>query len=255
MHRHTCATLLRGDVQVVGIVIGSRSGARLRLRHLSRWVARYGILRTGGQLAARLLDRICYGRRNARALRKIVNDAENKRIIEMARIPVLRTHSYSDPDILAAIERLQPDWLVVHSPLIVGRRVRHLVRGRVLGGHPGVTPLYRGSYSAFWAILFGDTANVGWTVFLIDDGIDTGPVITQQPLQIGPEDTHMTLTWRAMAEEARAQVRVLRALDAGNAVSMAESVQASDDTYYTVPGLKDWLRYWWTTRGGIGRLR
>lgn len=54
--------------------------------------------------------------------------------------------------------------------------------------HPSLLPLHRGSSAINWAIVTGRT-ETGVTIFWPDAGIDTGPVLLQKAVPIGPDDT------------------------------------------------------------------
>jgi methionyl-tRNA formyltransferase len=243
MHRHTCATLLRAGVNVVGIVECRREGLAARVRHLNRWRQRYGLLRTVDQIVARTLYRVLRNSRDDAALARLVDAAADRQIIAASGVPVLVTDSYSRSDTFDAIRTLDPDLMVVHSPFIVGAKVRALTPGRVIGGHPGITPDFRGSYSAFWAMALARPDKVGWTVFLLDDGIDTGPILAQESLTLEPGDTHMTLSWKGMACEAAAQARLIKALDDGHPAPLRHVTDVPEDSYFSLPTTSAMYRY------------
>lgn len=54
--------------------------------------------------------------------------------------------------------------------------------------HPSLLPLHRGSSAINWAIIHG-REETGVTIFWPDEGIDTGPILLQERVPIGPEDT------------------------------------------------------------------
>lgn len=54
--------------------------------------------------------------------------------------------------------------------------------------HPSLLPKHRGRSAINHAILQGD-AETGLSIFWVDDGIDTGPVLLQKRIPIGPNDT------------------------------------------------------------------
>ncbi len=54
--------------------------------------------------------------------------------------------------------------------------------------HPSLLPRHRGPSSINWPIIQGDT-RTGLTVFWPDEGLDTGPVLLQKEVEIGPDDT------------------------------------------------------------------
>jgi methionyl-tRNA formyltransferase len=244
LHRHTCATLVRGGVHVVGIVICSRAGVRARVTFLAKWAGRYGLSRTGGQILGRLYDRAKNAGRDARVLASVVDDRANRGVIAAAGIAVVRTDSYSRSSTLDTMRRWDPDILVVHTKYIVGASVRRLAAVAVIGGHPGITPYYRGAYSPFWAVLHGRPEMVGYTVFLLNDGIDAGPILHQEPLPIAAgEDSHLTLAWKGMVRQSEAQARAIRQLDAGECLSLRPIDEIPEHSYFGPPTLGEFLRY------------
>jgi methionyl-tRNA formyltransferase len=54
--------------------------------------------------------------------------------------------------------------------------------------HPSLLPRHRGASAINWAILMGET-RTGLTIFWVDKGIDTGPILLQKEVEIGPNDT------------------------------------------------------------------
>ena len=54
--------------------------------------------------------------------------------------------------------------------------------------HPSLLPKHRGPSSINWPIIFGET-ETGLTIFWPDDGLDTGPILLQKRIPIGPDDT------------------------------------------------------------------
>lgn len=54
--------------------------------------------------------------------------------------------------------------------------------------HPSLLPLHRGSSAMNWPIIHGERES-GLTIFWPDQGVDTGPVLLQKRVSIGPDDT------------------------------------------------------------------
>ena len=54
--------------------------------------------------------------------------------------------------------------------------------------HPSLLPLHRGPSSINWAVINGDT-ETGLSIFWPDEGLDTGPILMQKRVDIGPDDT------------------------------------------------------------------
>ncbi len=54
--------------------------------------------------------------------------------------------------------------------------------------HPSILPRYRGSSAINWAVINGE-AQTGLTIFWVDEGIDTGDILLQKTVEIGPTET------------------------------------------------------------------
>lgn len=63
--------------------------------------------------------------------------------------------------------------------------------------HPSLLPLHRGSSAINWAIIHGRD-ETGLTVFWPDKGIDTGPILLQKRVPIGPDDTVGSLYFNSL---------------------------------------------------------
>ncbi len=54
--------------------------------------------------------------------------------------------------------------------------------------HPSLLPMHRGPSSINWPIILGET-KTGLSIFWPDNGLDTGPILLQKEVDIGPDDT------------------------------------------------------------------
>lgn len=54
--------------------------------------------------------------------------------------------------------------------------------------HPSLLPKYRGASAINWALIKGESVT-GLTIFWVDPGIDTGPILLQKTVTIEPDDT------------------------------------------------------------------
>lgn len=72
--------------------------------------------------------------------------------------------------------------VLANTGIIKKNIIDHVPMGIIMP-HPGILPGYRGINCTGWAILNGD--DIGVTTFLIDKGIDTGPVLLREKLDEG----------------------------------------------------------------------
>ena len=82
---------------------------------------------------------------------------------------------------------------------------------RVLNIHPSLLPAFPGTDAQRQAIQHGVKVS-GCTVHLVDEGLDSGPIVVQRTVLVAEDDTPKTLAERILAEEHRAYPEALRRL-------------------------------------------
>ena len=75
-------------------------------------------------------------------------------------------------------------------------------RNKIINIHPSLLPLFPGAHAHRDAIRAGATKS-GCTVHFVDEGIDTGPIILQESVNIDKEDTEETLAMKVLPLEHR----------------------------------------------------
>ena len=117
---------------------------------------------------------------------------------------------------LAAIETYGPD-LVVSAGLmrILPADVVRALSPRLINTHPALLPLFPGAHAVRDALAAG-AKETGVTVHVIDEGVDTGPVIRQAKVQIEPGDTETELHERIKVVERQLLVDVIRDIAENN---------------------------------------
>jgi methionyl-tRNA formyltransferase len=100
--------------------------------------------------------------------------------------------SVNATETIAAIRALSPKVVVVNGTRIIARTVLEAVPAVFLNIHAGITPKYRGTHGAYWALLNGDPDHCGVTVHIVDPGIDTGPVVAQAVIAPTIKDSFTT---------------------------------------------------------------
>lgn len=75
-------------------------------------------------------------------------------------------------------------------------------RGRILNIHPSLLPAFPGLNAQKQALDYG-VKITGCTVHLVDEGLDSGPILLQAAVPVEPGDTEETLSARILREEHR----------------------------------------------------
>ena len=96
-------------------------------------------------------------------------------------------------DLTAKIDEYAPDLVVSAGFMrIIGEEtVRHF-EGKIINTHPALLPAFPGAHAVEDALNYG-VCVTGSTVHVVDSGVDTGPIIAQQAVEVRDEDTVETL--------------------------------------------------------------
>ena len=109
-------------------------------------------------------------------------------------IPVFQPGTLRSPEAVAELRAFAPDVIVVAAyGRILPAAVLNLPRFGCLNLHPSLLPTYRGPSPVVGALLAGDDTT-GVTLMLLDEGMDTGPIIAQRTRVVAPHDDAVSLT-------------------------------------------------------------
>jgi methionyl-tRNA formyltransferase len=104
-------------------------------------------------------------------------------------IPVRQHQSMKAPEVCDEFVALNADLAILaFVTQIVPPRVFSVPRLGSICFHPSLLPKYRGASAINWALIKGE-AVTGLTLFWVDQGIDTGPILLQKEVRVEPDDT------------------------------------------------------------------
>lgn len=152
------------------------------------------------------------------------------------QMPLLQPERVRDPEFIRELQSLRPDMIVlVAYGRILPKEIIHLPPLGCINVHASLLPRYRGAAPISRAIMNGDSVT-GISIMQMDEGMDTGPVFTQEEIAIDPDDTTGTLSERLAEKGAACLVWTIEEIRAGNltaqpqsgAVSYAPEMKKSD---------------------------
>jgi methionyl-tRNA formyltransferase len=94
--------------------------------------------------------------------------------------------------------------------------------GRMINMHLGLSPYYRGTATNFYPLLNGEPEYVGATIHLLDNGIDSGPILRHARPEIVAEDRPHTIGCKAILAGIEAFLAVLADLEQGTLEPVAQ---------------------------------
>jgi phosphoribosylglycinamide formyltransferase-1 len=117
-----------------------------------------------------------------------------------------------DAAITAATAEHRPDLVVSAGFMkILGREFLSRFLGRVVNTHPALLPAFPGAHAVLEALTYG-VRLTGCTVHLVDEGVDTGPILAQEAVAVLDGDDEASLHERIKVVERRLLVDVLAAM-------------------------------------------
>jgi methionyl-tRNA formyltransferase len=148
-----------------------------------------------------------------------------------------------DETFLEELASGKPEFIIVVAyGKILPKMVLDLPRRGCVNVHASLLPRYRGAAPIAWAIIRGEE-KTGITTMLMDEGLDTGPVLSQQEIEIGADDTAATLGRKVADAGASLLIETIKGMRSGSVKPLPQT----DDATYAPPlkkedGIIDWSR-------------
>jgi len=105
-------------------------------------------------------------------------------------------------------------WMFIFSPWFIAER-----KSRIINVHPALLPKHGGKgmygHHVHDAVLAAKEKESGVSIHLMDEGVDTGPVLLQKTCPVLPGDTSATLQQRVQELEKEWYPRVLQMIESG----------------------------------------
>ncbi len=157
-------------------------------------------------------------------------------------LPVLQPPRLRDPGWPERLAAFAPDVAVVVAfGQLLPRAVLEVPARGSINVHASLLPRYRGAAPVAWAIIRGER-ETGITTFLMDPGMDTGPILLQRVVAIGREETAGELAGRLAEVGAAVLVETLDRLDALTPVPQDPAAATLAPRLRKEDGVLDWRR-------------
>jgi phosphoribosylglycinamide formyltransferase-1 len=100
--------------------------------------------------------------------------------------------------------------------------------GRIVNTHPALLPSFPGAQAVADALAHGVKVS-GSTVHLVDDGVDTGPIVAQEAVPVLDGDTEESLHERIKIVERRLLIDVVAAVATRGVITDGRKAQIPSD--------------------------
>ncbi len=158
-------------------------------------------------------------------------------------LPVHQPESYKHPEVWEQLASHESDLCVMaYVLLFVPEEALNVPKYGSIQYHPSLLPWHKGPSSINWPIIMGKQ-KTGLSIFWPDNGLDTGPILLQKEVDIGPDDTLGSIYFNSlfpMGVDA-----MLESIDLVRAGNAPREVQDPDDGSYEGWCRKDDVRIDW----------
>jgi methionyl-tRNA formyltransferase len=112
-----------------------------------------------------------------------------REVAEKSGITLFCPGHMKDPEVYDAYSSLKPDLAILAFVTdIIPERLLDIPSEGTICYHPSLLPRHRGASGINWAVIQGETYT-GLTILWAHKGIDTGPILLQKEVEIGPDET------------------------------------------------------------------
>ena len=214
-------------LEIVGAVIDSRepkSGRRRVMEELKRGRGGYVLVMIANRLRERGLE---------------APPEPAPAYFERRGVPIHLTPKLYAPETLEWIRARRPDVIYRSGFGIIREPLLSMAPQGVLSYHHGNIRKYRGQPVAFWELYHGER-ELGVTVQALNEGLDSGKIVTEITVPIEPNDSWRSLYRRAYAVSDGLLLEACRRLST-QGFSPLEVPEAELGRLYTSPNFRQWL--------------
>ena len=127
-----------------------------------------------------------------------------------------------DPEFIEILRTLTPEVIIVAAyGQLLPKEILTLPKFGCVNIHASLLPAYRGAAPINWAIIRGEQ-ETGITIMLMDEGMDTGAILLQESIPVGPEDTAGALKEKLASMGAKLIITAVPLLGSGKLIPVPQ---------------------------------
>lgn len=154
---------------------------------LLKRIKKHGLMKVVSQLAFLMYAKALKRRSKAR-VEELTSKYKNLNSYE----PNSLHANVNSKESINEILKLNPELIILCGTRILNTEFLKNIRCKVVNIHAGITPKYRGVHGGYWSLVNNDASNFGATIHLVDEGIDTGKVLSYARVKPLKSDNYST---------------------------------------------------------------
>ncbi len=161
-------------------------------------------------------------------------------LCQLHRIAYRVANDPNDAAALTFLQSLAADAMAFTGGGLIRQPLLQMPRHGVINCHMGILPRYRGMDVVEYPLVEERLADegIGLTLHVMDQGLDTGPILLQEPLKLLPGETFRTLRQRMERLMAELMVRGIVGLQQGDITPQPQRVEAGRQYFVMHPRLE-----------------
>lgn len=138
-------------------------------------------------------------------------------------LPVYQPLKVKDPEFVEVIKNLKPDVIVVVAfGQILSKAILEIPRYGCINVHASLLPKYRGAAPIHWSVIDGEK-ETGVTIMKMEEGLDTGPMLLKEAIDIGKWDTTGMIHDKLAMLGARLLSQAMELINSGQAIYIEQN--------------------------------
>lgn len=154
-----------------------------------------------------------------------------KNVLKKQQIPYTQSADVNKKEFIRKMETFKPDLIVsVFFNQILSANVIKIPKKGVINIHPAYLPHYKGVSPVFWALRNKELTS-GVSIHFVNEGIDTGGIISRKKIKISPRDGEDSLYLKCAMVGADLLIRAINTTKRGK----VKTINNSTGRYYSLP--------------------
>lgn len=164
-----------------------------------------------------------------------------KKILVQNNVRIIKLQKQiNHKDSVKKIKKLKPDLLIsILGNQIFKKQIYNLAPKGCINLHTALLPKYRGLMPTFW-VLLNEEKFTGVSVFYVNEGIDSGPIIIQEKIKIG-NMSQLDLIKRTKKIGMKCIIKSIKKINNGK-IQLIKN-DASNSTYFSFPTKADVIEF------------
>jgi methionyl-tRNA formyltransferase len=163
--------------------------------------------------------------------------------VKQLKLPSISCPGANSFEFVAEVERLRPDVILIGSwGEILKKHALSLPGCQVINCHPSLLPAHRGAIP-YCSVIRAQEITTGVTFHVVDTGIDTGPILLQEPVPLSAEDTGGDVRDRCALKAREMTPKLVALLASGQPLEPIPQNEAAK-SYHKPLKMEDGMVFW-----------